>query len=545
MVAVCTARTIARSIASSVCKKPLALSLASAAPTDIDQLLLDGTNAAHYTTAEWAGFEHLLKDQKTDIGTLRVPRGQRCYAPDGVDDYIAVASLTGSETVVSSSGTSTPSIAAGRINFTAGTVWDITLSNGSRYLCNEESGSTAYDIGDNAAHGTITNATLASFHSTSASVLTNRNNDVGYRLSGAVYIPKRLNAALAADGNALTHTGKCPQPGYAPQRCITPDGVNDYATAGNGIGNALGGSFTAICVSAWCYLASAGNGGVVFIGTFGTTGKVSLFTFGGSAYFRLNGSSDVNSSTGMSVGAWSHIAGTWDGTTQRLYVNGVQTASAAFSTAISATAIQTVLGTYAENFYNWPGRFCDVRIFSSNKTQAQIQVIMAGGTDTASLLAHWPCCEGPGSSNTNTTIYDVSGNGYNATITNATVANYWANSTTYDSRVVNYPLKYGYTVNGSGVVVPALLSGATDAAGNAIGQAAGGWASGLQNINCLPYTNPLGVSVGLETSLDPTADRKTTSSSKRRRRNTSGRYDRFGARATAMSDASSNAYFGD
>ena len=97
MVAVCTARRIARSIASSVCKKPMASSIASAAPTDIDQLLLDGTNAAHYTTAEWAGYEHLLKDQKTDVGTLRTPRAGRCWLFDGTDD-IATAStalLTG------------------------------------------------------------------------------------------------------------------------------------------------------------------------------------------------------------------------------------------------------------------------------------------------------------------------------------------------------------------------------------------------------------------------------------------------------------------
>jgi len=46
---------------------------------------------------------------------------------------ISVPSLVGSETVVSSGGTSTPSIAAGVINFTAGTCWDLILSNGMTF----------------------------------------------------------------------------------------------------------------------------------------------------------------------------------------------------------------------------------------------------------------------------------------------------------------------------------------------------------------------------------------------------------------------------
>ena len=77
-----------------------------------------------------------------------------CYEPDGVADYIAVASLTGSETVTSSYGTSTPSISAGRIDFTAGTCAMLELSNGSIYPLCENSGLTAYDI-VNGADGTL------------------------------------------------------------------------------------------------------------------------------------------------------------------------------------------------------------------------------------------------------------------------------------------------------------------------------------------------------------------------------------------------------
>jgi hypothetical protein len=60
--------------------------------------------------------------------------------------YWNVSELTGTETVVSSGGTAVPSISAGRIDFTAGTLWDLVLSNGSRYFCSESAGNKHRDV---------------------------------------------------------------------------------------------------------------------------------------------------------------------------------------------------------------------------------------------------------------------------------------------------------------------------------------------------------------------------------------------------------------
>jgi len=61
-------------------------------------------------------------------------------------EYATNANLVGTETVTSSGGTSTPSISAGRIDFTAGTCWGLTLSNGSIYPLGEGAGTVAYDV---------------------------------------------------------------------------------------------------------------------------------------------------------------------------------------------------------------------------------------------------------------------------------------------------------------------------------------------------------------------------------------------------------------
>ena len=78
---------------------------------------------------------------------------------DGVAG-ILVTELVGSETVVSSGGTSTPSISAGQIDFTSGTCWDLVLSNGSVYPLQEESGSSVYDT-VNGYTGTINGGTVS------------------------------------------------------------------------------------------------------------------------------------------------------------------------------------------------------------------------------------------------------------------------------------------------------------------------------------------------------------------------------------------------
>lgn len=86
-----------------------------------------------------------------------------CATFDGVDDYIAIAELTGSETVVSYEWTATPSIVSWRINATAGTLYNIVLSNWSHYPLSEWVGTTIYDRSVNWYNWTATSITAGTF----------------------------------------------------------------------------------------------------------------------------------------------------------------------------------------------------------------------------------------------------------------------------------------------------------------------------------------------------------------------------------------------
>jgi len=66
--------------------------------------------------------------------------------------YLSAPHLTGSETVTSYQGSAVPTIAAGKITFTAGDLWDLVLSDGTRYPFCERAGIKIHDVSGNGNH---------------------------------------------------------------------------------------------------------------------------------------------------------------------------------------------------------------------------------------------------------------------------------------------------------------------------------------------------------------------------------------------------------
>ena len=76
------------------------------------------------------------------------------------------------------------------------------------------------------------------------------------------------------------------------------------------------------------------------------------------------------------VGAWTHVALTYNGSQLRLYVNGVQVASGAASGAIQSSTSPLWIGgnqPYGEYF---KGLIDDVRVYNRALTPAEIQTDM-------------------------------------------------------------------------------------------------------------------------------------------------------------------------
>jgi hypothetical protein len=87
-----------------------------------------------------------------------------------------------------------------------------------------------------------------------------------------------------------------------------------------------------------------------------------------------NGSHTMLAGTSsLPLSAWTHVAGVWDGTTLRLYVNGTQVRS----TPLSGTASQADQPLYVGGNAVWgewfQGLIDDVRVYSRALSAAEVQ----------------------------------------------------------------------------------------------------------------------------------------------------------------------------
>lgn len=146
----------------------------------------------------------------------------------------------------------------------------------------------------------------------------------------------------------------------------------------------------------------------------GANGTLSFILGRGPVWEVLN-----SPSASMKVNQWHHVAGTWDGTTQRVYVNGVQVGSRSFTGTISSGAYDVRIGamTYSPGgIRDFDGQIDEVRIWNQAISQTNLRDWMCkklDGThpqDTA-LIAHYTFDETTGNA-----AADSSGNNFNGTL---------------------------------------------------------------------------------------------------------------------------------
>ena len=82
-------------------------------------------------------------------------------------------------------------------------------------------------------------------------------------------------------------------------------------------------------------------------------------------------------SSGLPLNTWSHLAGTYDGATLRLYVNGVLVASEARTGTMAASTAPLSIGGDTNNGQYFAGRIDEVRVYRAALTASQIQTDMA------------------------------------------------------------------------------------------------------------------------------------------------------------------------
>jgi|GEM_PF-2384151 len=221
-----------------------------------------------------------------------------------------------------------------------------------------------------------------------------------------------LSLSLAAPGTVY---------GQDPGKALQFNGSSNYVNIGDK--SALKPT-TEITVEAWFNAEAQGNYASILSNVFdtqliesgyclaldGLSGvSFGLTTLGGGMYY-------LEAPNSITLNKWYHIAGTYDGATMRLYVDGVLKASQTKSGNLDYDpANPMTFGLYKDDneTYYFKGKVDEIRIWNVTRTQQQIQtdrLRQLNGNETG-LIGYWRFNEGTG-----TTTNDATSNANHGTI---------------------------------------------------------------------------------------------------------------------------------
>ena len=286
-----------------------------------------------------------------------------------------------------------------------------------------------------------------------------------------------------------------------PATHLNFDGVNDYVSLGTSISSAINNTNT-LTLEAWIN-PSALNGWNNIICDYNGASQKFLFRVrnNNNVQFWINGNA-MNSIITIPLNTWTHVAGVYDGTNTYVYVNGVLIASQALTGNFPTASYETVIGSRVGGSELFTGSIDEVRVWTTARTAEQINGSMnceLQGNETG-LLAYYNFNQGIDQANnsTETTLTDITSNGYNGTLTNFTLNGATSNW------LAGSPVETGSSIPSTPSVTTPVTYNQGDSA-SALSATTGSGGTGL-----LWYTSATG---GTGSTSAPTPDTSTAGSS--------------------------------
>jgi hypothetical protein len=165
------------------------------------------------------------------------------------------------------------------------------------------------------------------------------------------------------------------------------DGVNDYVVVPNSTSLNISGK--QITISLWVNITDRGGPDMVLLGKPWFSGSMTYPYYQYGIEFDANGAKTIDfyfgDTTGTlrgpysvkpSVGVWTHVAFTYDGTNVKGYRNGVQQLSVPATQSIQARGKSLLLGVDAAIGQAFQGKIDQVRIYKRALTASEIQTDM-------------------------------------------------------------------------------------------------------------------------------------------------------------------------
>ena len=182
--------------------------------------------------------------------------------------------------------------------------------------------------------------------------------------------------SIAGDSSGFGHNGS-----LNGDAVFGIQGDQGYVATGGAVGGVDWGdvvafdTLPAFTLAIWLTPAALPSGETTLVGESWKSYAFSYYN-NGRAYFYAGGGG-FNTSTPLTVGEETFLVGTSDGTTLRLYQNGVEVGSAAASAFVSQAAFQAAtVGDFTANF---EGSINEVRFYDSILSGSDISALYAEG----------------------------------------------------------------------------------------------------------------------------------------------------------------------
>ena len=267
-------------------------------------------------------------------------------------------------------------------------------------------GSFTLTTGTMQVGGAFSHAAANTFNDNGGTMLFNATTPQSHTFGGAVMPSVIINDGLAAYwtlddgagnpadssgyGNTLTRNGP-PAYNTTVSSTITfsdPDmltfGGSSYAT--NSAPAAMPAAGVAQTISLWAQFASSTSTQAMLALT-GSGSAVVLGLGGGNVRVWKNSAADLAHVTAPTDGAWHHVAYTYDGSTDKLYVDGVVAPTLSVSHDAGApTAVFMGAASAGTSFFN--GSLDDIRVYTRALTAREVGDLAFGHAPSTGVATH-------------------------------------------------------------------------------------------------------------------------------------------------------------